>query len=318
MLHCYKNDGPIFIVGAPRSGTTLLQYMLRSHPRISLPTGESHFMVPIYQNRLQYGDLKQPGNIERILKDMYRQSQEFLETDLHGIRFGIESMAKLIRQKDYLTIPDIFSTIYEENARGEGKVRWGEKTPWYLLHMPLLLEMFPSAQFVHIIRDGRDVALSLFNRRHDFGVYNIFRAAEYWAIYLERGQKIGDKLGSSVYHEVRYEDLLEKPEKMVRRILDFLREEYSEQVVHYKKVKYSRKPVLLQKPIQKNNAYKWKKQLRNRQTEIFESVAGTILKRNGYELATSGRPISLLEKALYRGHNAFCNLIYRKKWTGVR
>lgn len=81
MLHCYKNNGPIFIVGVLRSGTTLLQYMLRSHPRIFLPTGESHFMVAIYHDRLQYGDLNQPRNIERILKDMYRQSQEFLETE---------------------------------------------------------------------------------------------------------------------------------------------------------------------------------------------------------------------------------------------
>jgi hypothetical protein len=318
MIHSFKNDGPIFIVGAPRSGTTLLQYMLRSHPRISLPTGESHFMVPIYQNRLQYGDLKQPQNIESVLKDMYRKSREFLETDLHGIRFEIESMTKLICQKGCLTIPDVFSTIYEENARGEGKVRWGEKTPWYLLHMPLILEMFSNVQFVHIIRDGRDVALSLFNRRHDFGVYNIFNAAEYWTGYLERGQKLGAQLKSTAYHEVRYEDLLEKPHETVRRICDFLGEKYSERVVDYKTSTVAGKTPLLLKPIQKSNAYKWKKQLRRRQIETFESVAGTILARNGYELATSGQPISLLEKALYRGHNAFCNLIYRKKWTGMR
>ena len=87
---------PIFIVGAPRSGTTLLQYMLRSHPRISLPTGESHFFVPIYHNRAQYGDLTKYENIRRVLEEMYRRSRNFLETDLHGIRFDIDSFAELL------------------------------------------------------------------------------------------------------------------------------------------------------------------------------------------------------------------------------
>lgn len=128
---------------------------------------------------------------------MYHQSQEFLETDLHGIKFDIDSMTKFIHQQGCSTIPAIFSTLYEENAKGEGETRWGDKIPWYLLQMPLILEMFPKAQFVHIIRDGRDVALSLFNRKQDFGVYNIFRAAEYWAIYLERGQELGAQLESS-------------------------------------------------------------------------------------------------------------------------
>lgn len=312
------NNNPFFIVGCPRSGTTLLQYMLRSHPRISLPTGESHFFMALYRNRNQYGDLRKPENIRRVLEDMHTRNREFLETDFHGIRFEVEPMTKLIHQKSSSTIPEILSTIYQENARGEGKERWGDKTPWYLLHMPLILEMFPNAQFVHIIRDGRDVALSLFNRRHDLGVYNIFNAAEYWTGYLERGQKLGAQLKLTAYHEVRYEDLLENPHETVSRICDFLGEEYSERVVDYKTSTVAGKTPLLLKPIQKNNAYKWKKQLRRRQIETFESVAGTILARNGYELATSGQPISLLEKALYRGHNAFCNLIYRKKWTGMR
>ena len=109
---------PGFLIGTYRLGTTLLQYMLRSHPRISLPTGESHFFVPIYLNRKQYGDLKRPDNIRRVLQEMYRRSCNFLETDLHGIRFDIDSMTKLLYKKSCFTIPAIFSGIYEENARG--------------------------------------------------------------------------------------------------------------------------------------------------------------------------------------------------------
>lgn len=314
-----SKNGPIFIVGAPRSGTTLLQYMLRSHPRISLPTGESHFMIPLYRNAAKFGDLRQIENVHRVLQEMYRISANFLDTDLHGMRFSIEILSRELQAQGCDTIPKIIAGLFEENARGEGKVRWGDKTPWYLLHMPLILEMYSNAQFIHIIRDGRDVALSLFNRQDDFGIYNIYRAAEYWVTYLECGQKLGAQLEPSVYHEVRYEDLLEKPKETVRQICDFIEEEYSDKVVHFRTSTEPGKTPLLQKPIQKTNAYKWKRQLRYRQIEVFESVAGTVLKKNGYELETSERErkSSLLEKAFYRGHNALCNLIYRKKWVGI-
>lgn len=311
------NNNPIFIVGCPRSGTTLLQYMLRSHPRISLPTGESHFFVALHRNRNQYGDLRKPENIRRVLEDMHTRNREFLETDFHGIRFEVEPMTKLIHQKGSSTIPEILSTIYQENARGEGKERWGDKTPWYLLHMPLILEMFPNAQFIHIIRDGRDVALSLLNRRHVFGVYNILIAAEYWAGYLEKGQKLGTQLGASIYHEVRYEDLLKNPKATLKRICHFLAEEYSEKVVHFQTSTILGETPLLSKPLQKTNTYKWKNQLPYSHQRLFESAAGTNLIRNGYELVCSQRHASMLEKALYRSHNAICNLIYRKKWVGI-
>lgn len=197
-----SKNGPIFIVGAPRSGTTLLQYMLRSHPRISMPSGESHFIIPLYRNVAKFGDLRQIENVQRVHQQMYHLSADFLDTDLHGMRFDIKALSIELHAQGCDTIPKIIAGLFKKNAQGEGKARWGDKTPWYLLQMPLILEMFPRGQFVHIIRDGRDVALSLFNRKQDFGVYNIFRAAEYWAIYLERGQELGAALPSSAYHEV--------------------------------------------------------------------------------------------------------------------
>ncbi|MDV7391231.1 sulfotransferase, partial [Arthrospira platensis SPKY1] len=86
MTTAADQDRPIFIVGAPRSGTTLLQYMLRSHPEISLPTGESHFLVPLYRDQNAYGDLSRVENITRVLEAMEAQSASFLHTDLHGLR----------------------------------------------------------------------------------------------------------------------------------------------------------------------------------------------------------------------------------------
>lgn len=89
MIQDNRTNRPIFIVGAPRSGTTLLQYILRSHPGISMPTGESHFMIPLYRNAGKFGDLRQIENVRRVLHEMYRISANFLDTDLQGMKFDI-------------------------------------------------------------------------------------------------------------------------------------------------------------------------------------------------------------------------------------
>jgi hypothetical protein len=293
---------PIFIIGAPRSGTTLLQYMLRSHPRISLPTGESHFIVPLYRKASMFGDLRDPANIRKVLEEMYRRNAGFLDTDLHGIDFDIDHLVGQLHTLGVESIPNLIRTMMELNARGEGKNRWGDKTPYYSLHVPLLLEMFPDAQVIHIIRDGRDCAMSMLGRGKDLDIHNIYQAASIWKQYVDAGQQSGSGLGSSQYYEFRYEDLLGEPLKAVSGICDFLGEEFSESIINYRKSSGSGKTPLLQKPIQAGNSGKWRSTMSARQVKVFESVAGGTLVANGYELASSrqgmGRPVAFL----YRLH----------------
>lgn len=296
-------NNPIFIVGAPRSGTTLLQYMLRSHPNISLPTGESHFIIPFYRNEEKFGDLKMHENIRRVLEAMYQQSAEFLDTDLHGIKFDIDRLANELHTEGKHSITDIISALFEKNALGEGKQRWGDKTPYYVLHMKTLLKMFPSAQFIHLIRDGRDCALSMFERKHDFCVYNTFFAAKYWEIYVDGGRRIGHELGNKIYHEVRYEDLLDNPEVCLQRICTFLGEPFSENVLNFKKSGSAGKTPLLQQSVQKDNQAKWRTKMSFRQIATFEGAVGDTLMALGYPLITDAKPISLPVKALWRLHN---------------
>jgi hypothetical protein len=294
---------PIFIVGAPRSGTTLLQYMLRSHPNISLPTGESHFIIPLYRNREEFGDLGKEENIRRVLEAMYNQSADFLDTDLHGIKFDIDRLANELFIEGNHSIADIVSALFEKNALGEGKQRWGDKTPYYVLHMKTLQEMFPSAQFIHLIRDGRDCALSMFERKHDFRVYNTFFAAKYWEIYIDGGRRLGKELGGKVYHEVRYEDLLDNPEIALRQICDFLNEPYSDNVLNFKKSGQAGKTPLLQKSLQTDNQAKWRSKMSPRQIATFEGAVGHTLTTLGYPLMTDAKPIPLPIKAFWRLHN---------------
>ncbi|GAB4366773.1 MAG: sulfotransferase [Methylohalobius crimeensis] len=299
------SENPFFIVGAPRSGTTLLQYMLRSHRNLSLPTGESHFFVPLYRNRDKFGDLGTKANIRRVLEVMYRQSAEFLDTDLHGIRFDIERLTDDFHREGRDTIPLILSGLYEKNAAGEGKRRWGEKTPYYVLQMPLILEMFPGARFIHLIRDGRDVLLSLFGRRDDFGVYNSYYGAKYWEYYVATGQHLGRQLGPAQYLEIRYEDLVRDPGPVVRRILDFLEEPFDPAVINFRKSGEPGKTPLLQRGLQSDNLGKWRKKLNRRQLLLFEGAAGTLLYVNGYSLTTHARPTPFPIRIASRFHNAW-------------
>jgi hypothetical protein len=294
---------PVFIVGAPRSGTTLLQYILRSHPNISLPTGESHFFIPLYRNASLYGDLNLVENIKKVLSAMYQQSAEFLDTDLHGIKFDINQLSHDFHREGRNSITSIIAGLFEKNASGEGKQRWGDKTPYYVLHMQTILQMFPGAQFIHIIRDGRDCALSLLERKHDFGVYNLFFAAKYWEMYVEIGRNIGGKLPKDVYLEVKYEDLLSNPESVMQGVCTFLNEPYSDQLINYKKSGGAGKTPLLQAPIQNNNQNKWAQKMSSRQIRLFEGAVGKSLEQCGYPLQTPAQPVALAEKAWWRLQN---------------
>ena len=298
-----RQNGPIFIVGAPRSGTTVLQYRLRNHPRISLPTGESHFFIPLYRIQADYGDLSQLANVRRVLQAMQDQSRDFLETDLHGLTFDIDSLASALHAQGRHTLPAIIAGIFEKNAQGEGKARWGDKTPYYVMHLPKLIEWFPDAQIVHLIRDGRDVALSLFGRQHDFYVYNSYFAAEYWESYVEKGHAQGRQLAPYQYLELRYEDLLAYPQDSMKRVCEFLGEEYTSELFDVVAVDDPGKTPLVHEPLKASNAGKWRTKMSAFQIRAFESVAGDTLRKFGFEVITPAKPPAFIVKAAYRLHN---------------
>lgn len=304
--------GPIFIVGAPRSGTTLLQYMLRSHPAISLPTGESNFIVPLFRRQDHFGDLSREENIRRVLEAMEAQSAEFLHTDLHGLRFDAGSIAHTLADQGCKSMRDVIGGLFALNASGEGKQRWGDKTPYYVLHIPKLLEWWPDAQIIHLVRDGRDVAMSMFARCHDFRTYNIYSAAKQWEQYVEAGRAFGRDLYESQYLELRYEDMLSDQAATLQRICDFLGEAYSDDLLEYKKAGVAGKTPLLQKPVQKDNQDKWKTGLSARQIRVFESAGAESLEKFGYKVMTSGKRLPLPFRAALRWHNSIAASWFRR------
>ena len=296
----------------------MLQYMLRSHPRISLPTGESHFLIPLYRNAETFGDLSQPENIRRVLQAMYAQSAEFLDTDLHGLRFDIDRLTSEFHSAGRRTVRDVVAGLFEKNAAREGKARWGDKTPYYILQLPKIFDWFPDAQVIHLIRDGRDVALSMFARADDFGVYHTYHAAKYWEQYVTVGHERGSELGPERYMELRYEDILDDQRGSMQKVCDFLGEDFDESLINFKKANIAGKTPLVQRSVQKSNQEKWRTEMTKRQIGIFESAAGATLKAFGYQVITDCRRLPLPVRVAYRAHNKFRTMTAKlKKSAGI-
>jgi len=302
--------GPIFLVGAARSGTTLLQYMLRSHPRISLPTGESHFIVPMGEQAAVFGDLSRLENIITVLETIFRRHKEFLVEELHGIHFDVRMIATALHRRGVRDMPSLIDGLFRLNAEGEGKVRWGDKTPYYAMHLERLLSMFPTAQVVHIVRDGRDCALSMLERKYDLNIFNIHEAAETWLRYVRAAREFGRRVKENQYFEFRYEDLLTDPESTMRNICTFLGEDYSESVVNFCKPSEPGKTPLLQKPVQPQNSDKWREKMSDWHKRIFESVSREVLCESGYSLSMSAPqpPLFGIVSTAYKAHSWLMHL----------
>jgi hypothetical protein len=211
-----------------------------------------------------------PGTLRRPVAERQRSRGaasdasakcEFLETDLHGLKFDVDNLAEVLHAEGRQTMPDLIRGLLELNARWEGKTRWGDKTPYYVLNIPKILEWFPDAQIVHLIRDGRDVALSMFGRRHDFYVYNTYHAAKYWQQYVERGREYGRALRDDQYFELRYEDMLADPEQEMKRLCAFLNEDYDSTLFDVAPNATPGKTPLVHKPIKAENANKWRERM---------------------------------------------------------
>ena len=193
-----------FIVGCARSGTTLLRVMLASGGQIAIP-GESFFIPKAA------ADAAGGFDVERFLTG--------LDATRHGyVRWDVDHDA--IRARVRATpVPDLAEAIrrvFETYAASRGLTRYADKTPHYTSYVPLLAALFPEARFVHLVRDGRDVASAYVDAT--FGPTTLSSAAWVWRTQVTRAPEAGAVLGPERYLEVRYEELVADPEPTLRRV----------------------------------------------------------------------------------------------------
>jgi hypothetical protein len=210
----HRNVGPFFIVGCPRSGTTLLRLMLDRHPRLCVPP-ETEWIVGLA-----------PDPPERTLG--HNEMRSALDGILAHPKFGAwlvepEEVRRAVRELEPGSYAALVDAVFGVYMSREGKARWGDKTPDYVRHIPLLSRLFPAAPFLHLIRDGREVAASLGDQPWWPG--SAADGARWWVECVEAGRSAEPELGLR-YCELRLEDLVKNPDRALRRVCAALGEEF--------------------------------------------------------------------------------------------
>lgn len=213
-----RDHRPIFILGCARSGTSLLQLMLRSHPRVAVPA-ETRFVVPAYTARCEFGDLAVMEN-RRALGDWITRDRS---TKFRALGLDASEITDEIAAGPP-TLGSAVGTVFGAYARRFGKPRWGDRRPSYVRYAGPLLRMFPDAQFVHLVRDGRDCVASLLETPwYDQDVHH---AVSVWREAVDRGSRLGARLGPDGYYEMQYERLVTDPADELARLCAFLGEDF--------------------------------------------------------------------------------------------
>ena len=211
-----------FIVGSPRSGTTLLRLMLDSHPDLAIPP-ETWFLPKL-------GDLA--GRGEALREAFFREivtspAGATIWGDFQISAGDFHAGLAAIRPFTVAAGCRLFYRLY---AARFGKPRWGDKTPMYAHHLRAIERVLPEARFVHLVRDGRDAATSLrerwFSPGHDIGVQ-----AAFWRDNLLAARRQGAECRH--FLEVRFEDLVEDSEAVLRRICDFIALDFRPEMLRY-------------------------------------------------------------------------------------
>ena len=270
---------PFFVVGNDRSGTTMLRLVLDRSRGAAIPP-ESMFLLD-FAPAWRAGRLGDPATATRLLRRVWahpRVEHWGLPPEPPPLPPGLSHAA---------AYRFVVEAPFRAYARAHGKERFGDKTPVYLHHVDHLLEVWPDARFLVLVRDGRDVALSLL--RVPFGANNVWAAARWWARGIRAGREAERRHPERVL-ALRYEDLVAAPAAGVRRACEFLGLAYEDSMLAIEETD----PGKIAKDqagwftnvfagINASAVGKWEREMSEHERRVFAAVAGAELRALGYE-----------------------------------
>jgi GT2 family glycosyltransferase len=283
-----------FIVGTGRSGTTLLRMMLDAHSQLAIPP-ETNF-----------------GPAQRSFeRDGAGAAVDTLVSAPFWGDFGLgaDELAGKVEEQRPAVFGDFMRLFYVTYAERKGKSRWGDKSPFYVRAMGRIHRYLPEASFVHVVRDGRDVALSI--NPLWFGPDTVAEMARLWVDTLVAAREQAQLLPR--YLEIRYEDLVYEPAVILQGVCDFLALGWERSMLDYHReareriesetvslalpdgtVSRDRRIAIHSSvglPPQPNRAQRWRREMSAADLRAFEEIAGDVLTDFGYELSgAGGRP----------------------------
>ena len=281
---------PIFIIGNPRSGTTLIRLMLTCHRNIMIPP-ECGFAVWWY---LKYGEWKK-SKLPEFIQDLMQSKK------IDTWQINEKSLLEFLREKDPFSYSQLISAVYEWYglSRGRSFKRWGDKNNFHLNHILTIKKLFPTAYFVHIIRDGRDVTCSYreVNARKIQSLYapnlpnKIDEIAEQWKTNVEMINESFECIRWENVYELKFEDLILDTGRSLFNLCCWLGELYDPSMLNYHHINRMRilEPVEFLKwkehtlhPPVSSVVARHKRDLSMQEIGTFEMVAGDVLERYGY------------------------------------
>lgn len=297
-----RSTAPVFVVGSGRCGTKYLYYSLLSAGGFAISHSESNAFNVL---GLRFGNLAIRRNRRGLLK-AYLASRLFQQSGLDAKVIAERVMENCRNTGDFLCI------LMEAIARKQGIRRWAESTPMHLLYLPLIKKEIPNALFVHIIRDGRDVAASA----HRAGLFRMLpwnhrraflAGAIYWRWIVMKGRRYGQTIGQD-YMEVHYEDLVQNPRETLAHIGRFIEHDLDYERIQQVALGTIRNPNSSfhgdGREIEARTIGRWQRMFTSAQIREIESSLGPLLLDTGYALST---PITELNRPL---PVSFMNMLY--------
>jgi Sulfotransferase family len=275
----------VFILGCPRSGTTLLQRLLDAHPQLAVI--DETLWIPRYLKRRRYvteHGLTLPGLLAEL-----RHDRRFARMKLEPSALARLEGELPLRYADFVT------KVFDLYGEAAGKPLVGDKSPGYVRSMGILHALWPAARFIHLIRDGRDVALSALAWRKADRLFESYptwpgdpvtTAALWWERNVRLGREAAARVPADVYHELRYEGVVGDPERACVELCAFLGLEYDDTMLRFHEGRANPSPGIPSKrqwlpPTP--GLRDWRTQLAEPELERFEAVAGGLLDELGYE-----------------------------------
>lgn len=294
-----KNPAPnpyVFVVGCPRSGTTLLRRLLDAHPGLCIPKAETHWIPKFYLKRKGLTD---DGRVTAAFVDMLLNYPRFAKFDVSR-----EELVGLLGGQVTVEYPEFVRRLFDLYGARRGKRRVGDKTPGYARHIKLLHQLFPNSRFIHLVRDGRDVALSLrsWSRRGKsvgrlvgYASDSATTTALYWEWMVRLAREAGEALPPGFYLEVRYEELVAATPGECRRMCGFLGLDYDARMLDYHAGRQRADASLSAKkawlpPTRKLRD--WRTEMDREDLLRFEAASGDLLSELGYSRAIDPVPVA--------------------------
>jgi Sulfotransferase family len=314
-----RADPPFFVVGNPRSGTKMLRELLNSSPDVWISDIESHFIPEVTRTIERYGDLGRRDDFTRLAEALGR-TRAFWYWSRRGIQIDPERWYARCRSHDWPGVLEgLFHCVHEQEIPDPPtpweQILWGDKTPVYMVDIPLLARLFPQARFVHILRDPRDCCLSAEKTWGDSPI----RGAQRWADRTRICRMTGRELGLERYHEVRYEDLVGDVSVTLGAVFAFLGVATPPDAGRLLRVPENYGAARGDGRILSANTQKWRTQMPPVLRRRIEELTGDLLDELGYEREHPGLPLRRLADAqmtIYRLGDAWRQLRFRRRELG--